>query len=273
MGALAILPGPPSISYQSPTKINNLIDLSKTDWDSYETSWDFTTLPLRSPDYLAPTIEASYQKLRTHWQEMTNEMLSLEEENNRIFIEAYGLQDELTPDVPLSEITLTCNPHYRYDANKPEEELEALLRTDTIKELISYAVGCMFGRYSLDTPGLILANQGETVDDYLSQIPEPSFTPDDDNIIPVLDDEYFTDDIVFRFKDFLKTVFGEKTLSQNLDYIAKALTGKNTSSPEKVIRDYFLKDFFKDHLQRYNSDSAPPTTNASNFVQPLMDSS
>jgi type II restriction/modification system DNA methylase subunit YeeA len=182
---------------------------------------------------------------------MTTEMKELEEENNKIFIEAYGLQDELTPDVPLSEITLTCNPHYRYDASKPEEELEALLRTDTIKELISYAVGCMFGRYSLDKPGLILANQGETVEDYLKQVPHPTFRPDDDNIIPVLDDEYFPDDIVGRFKNFLKIVFGEKTLSQNLDYIAQALTGKSTSSPEKVIRDYFLKDFFKDHVQRY----------------------
>jgi len=228
-----------------------LINISKNDWDSYETSWDFTTLPLISPDYLTPTIEASYQKLRSHWQEMTTEMKELEEENNKIFIEAYGLQDELTPDVPLSEITLTCNPHYRYDASKPEEELEALLRTDTIKELISYAVGCMFGRYSLDKPGLILANQGETVEDYLKQVPHPTFRPDDDNIIPVLDDEYFPDDIVGRFKNFLKIVFGEKTLSQNLDYIAQALTGKSTSSPEKVIRDYFLKDFFKDHVQRY----------------------
>lgn len=228
-----------------------LLKISKTDWNSYETSWDFTTLPLLSPEYLSPTIEASYQELRTHWQEMTNDMLSLEEENNKIFIEAYGLQDELTPDVPLSEITLTCNPHYRYDANKPEEELESLLLADTIKELISYAVGCMVGRYSLDKPGLILANQGETVDDFLIQIPNPSFRPDDDNIIPVLDDEYFTDDIVFRFKDFLKTVFGEKTLSQNLDYIAKVLTGKSSSSPEKVIRDYFLRDFYKDHLRRY----------------------
>ena len=231
--------------------VRKLIDLSKNDWDSYETSWDFTTLPLISPEYLSPTIEASYQKLRSHWQEMTTEMKELEEENNKIFIEAYGLQDELTPDVPLSEITLTCNPHYRYDASKPEEELEALLRTDTIKELISYAVGCMFGRYSLDKPGLILANQGETVEDYLKQVPHPTFRPDDDNIIPVLDDEYFPDDIVGRFKNFLKIVFGEKTLSQNLDYIAQALTGKSTPSPEKVIRDYFLKDFFKDHVQRY----------------------
>ncbi|MCA1916536.1 hypothetical protein [Methanospirillum hungatei] len=109
----------------------------------------------------------------------------------------------------------------------------------------------MFGRYSLDKPGLILANQGETIEDYLKQVPNPTFRPDDDNIIPVLDDEYFPDDIVGRFKNFLKVVFGEKTLSQNLDFIARALTGKSTASPEKVIRDYFSKDFYKDHGQRY----------------------
>lgn len=106
---------------------------------------------------------------------MTHEMKQLEEENNRIFIEAYGLQDELTPDVPLREITLTCNPYYRYDADKPETELEALLLADTMREFISYAVGCMFGRYSLDQPGLILANQGETVKDYYAKIPNPTF--------------------------------------------------------------------------------------------------
>ena len=229
----------------------NCINISKTDWDSYETSWDFFTLPLIIPEYLNPTIEISYKKLRNRWQEMTDEMKELEEENNRIFIEAYGLEDELTPDVPLNEITLTCNPYYRYGSHKSEQELEALLLTDTVKELISYAVGCMFGRYGLDKPGLILANQGETVVDYLSQIPNPTFRPDDDNIIPVLDDEYFTDDIVSRFKEFLKVVFGKETLSQNLDFIARALTGKNASSPEKVIRDYFLRDFYRDHVQRY----------------------
>ena len=104
-------------------------------------------------------------------------MQRLEEENNRIFIEAYGLQDELTPEVPLNEITLTCNPHYRYGNDKSEEELEALLLADTMRELVSYAVGCMFGRYSLDKPGLILANQGETIEDYLKQIPSQASRP------------------------------------------------------------------------------------------------
>ncbi|MGK7895223.1 MAG: class I SAM-dependent DNA methyltransferase, partial [Xenococcus sp. (in: cyanobacteria)] len=128
----------------------------------------------------------------------------LKEENNRIFIEAYGLQDELTPDVPLHEITLTCNPYYLYDHTKPEAELEALLLADTMKEYISYAVGCMFGRYSLDKPGLILANQGETIEDYYKQVPEPTFTPDEDNVIPILDADWFPDDICDRFRQFLR---------------------------------------------------------------------
>ena len=231
--------------------VQELLNLSNKDWDSYETSWDFESLPLLSSEYKSPTIKETYAKLRSHWQEMTDEMQRLEEENNRIFIEAYGLEDELTPDVPLSEITLTCNPHYRYGGKRTEDELEALLLKDTMKELISYAVGCMFGRYSLEKPGLILANQGETIDDYLEQVQKTAFLPDDDNIIPILDDEYFTDDIVSRFKDFLKVTFGRETLSQNLDFIAKALSDRSTGSPEQVIRNYFIRDFYKDHLQTY----------------------
>ncbi|WP_256623629.1 BREX-1 system adenine-specific DNA-methyltransferase PglX [Methanolobus chelungpuianus] len=224
---------------------------SKSDWNSYETSWDFTTLPLLQPEYHHPTLRETYIKLRAHWKEMTLEMQQLEEENNCIFIEAYGLQDELTPEVPLSEITLTCNPYYRYNGDRNEEELEALLLTDTIKEFISYAAGCMFGRYSLDKPGLVLANQGDKIGDYLEQVPEPSFMPDADNIIPILEDEYFEDDIIGRFKEFLKVTFGEDTLSENLDFIAEALGGNGKKSSEAVIRDYFLKSFYKDHLKMY----------------------
>ena len=232
---------------------DSTITVTKHDWDSYETSWDFTNFPLLQSEYRQPTLHETYTKLRAHWQEMTLEMQRLEEENNRILIEAYGLQDELTPEVPLSEITLTCNPHYRYKGNKSEEELEALLLTDTIKESISYSVGCMFGRYSLDKPGLILANQGETINDYLQQVHEPSFMPDDDNIIPILEDEYFPDDIVSRFREFLKATFGAESLAENLEFIAGALSKskKGSGSPEKVIRDYFLKSFFKDHVKMY----------------------
>ncbi|MGB9929834.1 MAG: BREX-1 system adenine-specific DNA-methyltransferase PglX [Methanosarcina sp.] len=226
------------------------VNISRSDWNSYETSWDFTTLPLLKSEYYQPTLRETYLKLRTHWKEMTLEMQRLEEENNRIFIEAYGLQDELTPEVPLYEITLTCNPYYRYANNKTEEELEALLLADTIKELISYAVGCMFGRYSPEKEGLILANQGEKLADFKEQVPGASFLPDEDNIIPILDDEYYTDDIVGRFKEFLKFTFGAETLFENLDFIAGALS-KKTEASEKVIRNYFLRDFYSDHVKMY----------------------
>jgi len=170
-------------------------------------------------------------------------MQRLEKENNRIFIDAYGLQDELTPKVPLNEITLTCNPHYRYGGNKSDEELEVLLLADTMKEFISYGVGCMFGRYSLDKPGLILANQGETIEDYLKQIPKPTFEPDDDNVIPILDGEWFIDDIAGRFRKFLKITFGENHYEENLKFLEEAI-GKD-------IRKYFLKNFYADHVKRY----------------------
>jgi len=253
-----------------------LIEKAKQDWDSYEMSWDFTDLQLLSsqsvgqikdsasapegitrqidniglckkatnPTYPLPlSIKETYIQLRTHWQEMTLETQRLEEENNRIFIDVYGLQDELTPEVPLKEITLTCNPHYRYGNNKNAEELEVLLLADTLKEFISYAVGCMFGRYALDKPGLILANQGETIADYLKQIPEPIFSADDDNVIPMLDGDWFTDDVTERFGQFLKVTFGDAHYEENIKFIEQAL-GKD-------IRKYFLKDFYTDHLKRY----------------------
>lgn len=228
---------------------HRLIEIEKADWDSYETSWDFASQPLLNPDYRQPTLKATYQKLRANWREMTLEMQRLEEENNRIFIEAYGLQDELTPEVPLNEITLTCNPHYRYGGDKSEEELEALLLADTMRELVSYAVGCMFGRYSLDKPGLILANQGETIEDYLKRVPEPSFPADDDNVIPMLDGDWFTDDIAERFREFLRVAFGEEHYEENLRFVEQALNikGKRNYS----IRDYFLREFYADHVKRY----------------------
>lgn len=228
--------------------ISSLIKDSKKDWDAYETSWDFTTLPLLEDEYRKPALADTYKALRSHWQTMTDEMQRLEEENNRIFIEAYGLEDELTPDVPLKEITLTCNPYYRYGGDKTKDELEALLLADTMRELISYAVGCMFGRYSLDKPGLILANQGDTIEDYYQQIPEPSYAPDKDNVLPILDGEWFSDDIVDCFRRFLKTAFGEANYNENMQFIEMAL-GKN--GKPRDIRDYFLKGFYDDHIKRY----------------------
>ncbi|MDP8267561.1 MAG: BREX-1 system adenine-specific DNA-methyltransferase PglX [Candidatus Tenebribacter davisii] len=217
-----------------------------------ENTWNFTRIPLLYADYHQSILRVTYQKLRNHWGDMTLEIQMLEEENNRIFIKAFGLDEEFTPEVPLKEITLTCNPYYRYgkeaDQIEPNtfpinDDLESRLLADTMKELISYAVGCMFGRYSLDKIGLILANQEETIRDYLAQISEPSYTPDEDNVIPILEGNWFTDDIVERFLVFLRVSFGEEHYEENLQFIEDAI-GKD-------IRKYFLRDFYDDHIKRY----------------------
>ena len=221
------------------------IEIAVQDWDSYETSWDFTVLPLLKPEYYLPSIQGTYNNLRSHWREMTQEMQQLEEKNNLIFIEAYGLQDELTPEVPLSEITLTCNPYYRYGGNWSEEELERLLLLDTIKEYISYAVGCMLGRYSLDKEGLAFAG-GE-----FDPAQYKTYPADRDNVIPVLAEDYFKDDIVTRFVDFVRLTFGPEKLEENLDFIADTLGRKASESARDSIRRYFVNDFYKDHLKTY----------------------
>ena len=230
------------------------IFFARQDWDAYEISWGFKTLPLVSPEYRNRMLVKSYNKLRLYWESNTLEAKRLEEKNNRIFIEAYGLQGELTPEVALSEITLTCNSHYRYPDTRRKtytnEEREALLVADTIKEFISYAVGCMFGRYSLDKPGLILANQGEGIDDFRLKIGEVGldlddlqFVPDYDNAIPLLDEGWFDDDIVDRFKHFLRVTFGDEHYEENLAFLENAI-GKD-------IRSYFLKDFYREHVKMY----------------------
>jgi type II restriction/modification system DNA methylase subunit YeeA len=240
----------PKINTIEDTKNRVLIlkRISKKDWDSYETSWDFNILPLLHPDCHQPTLKSTYDKVRVHWQSMAMEMQRLEEENNRIFIEAYGLQDELTPEVPLSEITLTCNPHYRYNVNKSEEELEALLRTDTIKELVSYAVGCMMGRYSLDKPGLVYAHSGNIG---FEPFAYKTFPADEDGIIPVMDQEWFPDDATNRLVKFIKTAWPPEYLDENLKFIADSLGPRTNEMPVDTIRRYISTGFFKDHLKTY----------------------
>ena len=223
--------------------VTDCVSITRTDWDAYETSWSFTSPPLLALNIRQATLQATYIRLRAQWQEMTLEMQRLEEQNNRIIIDAYGLQEELPDNVLLKEITLTCNPHYRYGGDKNEEELEALLLADSMKEFISYAVGCMFGRYALDKPGLILANQGETIDDYLQQIPDPTFPADVDNAIPMLDGDWFPDDVAERFRSFLRVTFGAEHYEENLVFIERAIG--------KEIRKYFLRDFYNDHVKRY----------------------
>lgn len=237
----------PAFLQSAGERVKAMCETARADWDAYETSWDFATLPLLSPEHRGDTLAASYANLRAHWQGMTDEMQRLEQENNRVFIDAYGLQDELTSEGPIEEITLTCNPAYRYGVKSSDDNREARLREDTMAEFLHYAVGCMFGRYSLDAPGLILANQGEGVEDYLNRVlvseSGPSFAPDRDNVIPVLDADWFADDIVTRTRDFLRVAFGEANFRENLTFIEKAL-GKD-------LRKWFTRDFFDYHVRRY----------------------
>jgi hypothetical protein len=215
--------------------------LSRADWDNFETSWDFRDQPLLRPGLKGATLEASWRNWEAQSTAAIRRMQELETENNRLFIAAYGLDGELQPEVPEAQITLA-----RAEARR---DMAAFL---------SYAVGCMMGRYSPDHPGLILANAGDTLEDYVRIIAQkkdsdsqpstlnsqPSgFQPDTDGIIPVLDGEWFEDDIVARTRDFLRATFGEATLRENLRYLEDSL-GKD-------LRKYFLTDFYKDHLQTY----------------------
>jgi len=237
--------------------IERIVNVSRLDWDSYETSWDFQQLPLLTPNNNAATLEKSYQNTRQQWAEMTLEMQQLEVENNRIFIEAYGLQDELTPDVPLKEITLTCNPYYRYSKEASQDDksqfpydpdLETRLRQDTMQELISYAIGCMMGRYSLDRPGLIYAHS-ENKDFDPSQY--STFPADDDGILPLTDTPWFADDAVNRLVEFISTAWYEEYLLENLAFLTENLNPKKDETHRETLRRYLCDSFFKDHLKTY----------------------
>ena len=200
-----------------------IIDISKKDWDSFETSWDFQQHPLLRK---VSTIAEAFEQWQAECDNRFNQLKSNEEELNRIFIDIYGLQDELTPEVEDKDVTVR----------------KADLGRD-IRSFISYAVGCMFGRYSLDESGLAYAGGEWDSNKYVS------YPADKDNIIPICDDEYFDDDIVGRFVEFVKTVYGEESLDENLKFIADALGGKG--QPKDVIRNYFLNDFYKDHCKIY----------------------
>ena len=203
--------------------VKDNINLSKEDWDSFETSWDFKTHPLIKP---VPFISEAFAQWSDECEKRFTQLKSNEEELNRIFIDIYGLQDELAPEVEDKDVTVR----------------KADLGRD-IRSFISYAVGCMFGRYSLDVEGLVYAGGEWDNRKYAS------FAADKDNIIPICDDEYFEDDIVGMFVEFVKTVYGADTLDENLKFIADALGGKG--QPKDVIRNYFLSDFYSDHCKIY----------------------
>lgn len=259
----------PFIKIQNTFEIDNIVEnclkLTKEDWDIFETSWDFQKHPLikEKEKFHYGQVGGTEYKLSdcyNHWQDSTemsfNKLKENEEKINEIFIDIYGLKEELTPEVEDKDITI----------RKADMERE-------IKSLISYAVGCMFGRYSLDKEGLIYAGgdfdetykkckktdggwAGVSLSNYKvlndnGQEIDLSFEVDNDNVIPITDEAYFSDDIVERFKTFISVVYGEKTLNENLDFIAETLGKKGTETSEDTIRRYFVNDFFNDHVKTY----------------------
>ena len=205
---------------------NTNIELVKIDWDSFENSWDFIHHPIIA-NGLQERVYDSFTVWEAACEERFKQLKENEEELNRIFIDIYCLQDELTPEVEDKDVSIR-------KADIPRD----------IRSFLSYAVGCMFGRYSLDVDGLVYAGGEWDASKYRT------FIPYKDNILPITDVEYFEDDIVILFCSFVKKTFGAETLEENLDFIAKALGNKGNSSRE-IIRNYFLKDFFKDHCKIY----------------------
>lgn len=227
--------------------------IARDDYDAFEPSWDFRTHPLvgwsrelwdvtsigatmhhfygRHPEVSSP-LELCYVLWQGQCRERFNQLKSNEEELNRIFARIYNMEGEVPIEVPDEKVSVRL-------ADK----------TRDIKSFISYAVGCILGRYSLDVDGLVMANQGDGLAEYLAKIPEPTFMPDDDGIIPITDTEYFHDDATGFFVDFVRTVYGEEALEENLAFIADALGGSGT--PRGVIRDYFMNGFFADHCKTY----------------------
>lgn len=249
------------------------IAISKLDWDAHETSWDFTenefvkyskrnsdpllynftnegeNIPMESWtdkhfDFIkknANSLECLAEQIKADWEDKFMQLHHNEEELNRQFIEIYGLQDELTPDVPLSEITILQQGEISIEGDKLRWNDDVLM-----KQLISYAVGCMMGRYSIDRPGLVLANQGDGQKEYETLVPNSRFAIDDDGIIPLMSsDTEFTDNITLRFKTWLGITFGEESLVENLNFIERSLG--------KRLDDYFVKDFWKDHKKMYQN--------------------
>ena len=250
--------------------IRQNISISKQDWDAHETSWDFETNPLLAVDeetYIdnihheierhekktgericidpaAPeldSLEWRMQQYKQKWEHLFMQLHENEEELNRQFIDIYGLRDELTPDVPLNEITILQQGEISIENDRIKWHYDVVM-----KQFASYAVGCMMGRYSIDKSGLILANQGDGVNEYNEKVPNSRFEVDDDGIIPLMtSDTEFADNATHRFKQWLTVAFGDTHLVENLNFIEGALG--------KSLDDYFVKDFWKDHKKMYQN--------------------
>lgn len=241
VGTIAQLPVV-AVSDAAVEAARELIEIHRDDWNDQETSWDFSR-----PSLIAigePSVRRAVSAALQQGVSLAERVRNLESEMNSEIAQSYGLDGEIDPDVPLDRVTLQTNPAFRYGTGLSQRDIEARFARDRVGDLASYAVGCMFGRYSLDRPGLILADQGATLQDYLAEVPVPTFAPDADNVIPIVDGDWFEDDIVERFRQFLRAAFGEQHFEENLRFVTASLG-------VKTLRDYFVKSFYKDHVQRY----------------------
>ena len=273
-GHLALIP----LIYNDNKKIIELIEenisISKEEWDSRETSWDFEKLSLID----GKDLKSVYENYCNHWRDNFVQLHKNEEELNRLFIEIYDLQDEMDEKVSFDDITIlkkeaniiqidnsipkefsTESEKYLYDRGVSLEFNE----DELVKQFLSYAIGCIMGRYSINKSGLIIANNDDILelsenkfivkgsDGEIRQEIESKFLPDEFGIIPITDEKDFSNDIVEKIKEFIKIVYGEENLKDNLNFIAEALGNKDNKSSEEIIRTYFIKDFYSDHLQRY----------------------
>jgi len=250
------------------------ISISKEEWDSRETSWDFEKLSLID----GKNLKSAYENYCSHWRDNFVQLHKNEEELNRLFIEIYDLQDEMDEKVSFDDITILKKEAkiVEIDNSKAKEfssESEKYLydrgvslefnKDELVKQFLSYAIGCIMGRYSIDKPGLIMANSDDILElssnkflvkdgtGELRQEVETKFLPDEFGILPITAEKDFSNDIVERVKEFVKIVYGEENLKDNLNFLAAALGNKDNKNPEEIIRGYFIKDFYKDHLQRY----------------------
>ena len=230
-------------------RASSCIEFARADWNDFERSWDFASSPLVSA---IPERQTSLERRYQAWTESNDkrvaEVKRLEEEMNRLIIDSYDLGQEIESEVPLEQITLTVNAAHRYGNKLADEELAVRFRQDSVKEVCSYAIGCMMGRYSLDEPGLIYAHAGNVGFDTSRYV---KFPADADGIVPLTDELWFGDDTASRVRDFLLVVWGAETLDENMAWLAESLGTKAGETPEETIRRYLASSFYKDHLQTY----------------------
>ena len=274
IGDILVLPATEIKNEKFNKLVQQNIDISKEEWDSRETSWDFEKLSLVD----SKDLKTAYENYCNHWRDNFVQLHKNEEELNRLFIEIYDLQDEMDEKVSFDDITILKKEAkiVQIDNSIPKNfssESEKYLynrgvslefnKDELVKQFLSYAIGCIMGRYSINKSGLIIANSDDILelsenkfivkgsDGEIRQEIESKFLPDEFGIIPITDEKDFSNDIVEKVKEFIKIVYGEESLKDNLNFIAEALGNKDNKSSEEIIRTYFLKDFYSDHLQRY----------------------